>query len=334
MASIFFLIRNYNYLFYKDIFLDLPNKKLHTAIFGGSMNRNQFLGHCFAVIVILFWGLTFVSCKVLLKDFTPVEILFDRFVLATLCLLILSPFALKFISFKVELYSALAGFFGVTIYFVFENNALIYSNASNVCLIVSTAPLFVAIFDKVFNKGKTLSKNFILGFILAMTGIACLSFNSIKLELNPLGDLLALGCAVVWGFYNIFVCKVQKRNVPTLVITIKSFFYAVLQTTVIMAIEGYEPKIDCLLKEINIFNFLFLAVLASSLSFLLWNKAIEFIGSVKTNVYIYATPVVTTVGAVLMIDETITEYTLLGMVLAISGLVISQLKVTSLKANK
>ena len=226
------------------------------------MNRNKFLGHSFAVIVILFWGLTFVSCKVLLKDFTPVEILFDRFVIATLCLLLLSPFALKFISFRVELYSALAGFFGVTIYFVFENNALIYSNASNVSLIVSTTPLFVAIFDRLFNKGAKLTNNFIFGFILAMAGIACLSFNSIKLELNPLGDLLALGCSIVWGFYNIFVCKVQKRNIKTLVITIKSFFYAVLQTIVLMMIEGYELKADCLLKEVNIVNYLFLAVLS------------------------------------------------------------------------
>ena len=101
-----------------------------------------------------------------------------------------------------------------------------------------------------------------------------------------------------------------------------------------MMIEGYELKADCLLKEVNIVNYLFLAVLASSLSFLLWNKAIEYIGSVKTNVYIYAVPVVTTVSAVLLIDETITEYTLLGMVLAISGLVISQLKVKFNKTNK
>ncbi|MCI7772805.1 MAG: EamA family transporter, partial [Succinivibrio sp.] len=32
--------------------------------------------------------MTFVSSKVLLKDFTPIEILFDRFVIATLALLI------------------------------------------------------------------------------------------------------------------------------------------------------------------------------------------------------------------------------------------------------
>ena len=71
---------------------------------------------------------------------------------------------------------------------------------------------------------------------------------------------------------------------------------------------------------------MFLAVLASSFGFYLWNKAIDILGVVKTNVYIYGTPVVTVVGAIVLIDETITIYTILGMILAIAGLVISQPK--------
>ena len=50
----------------------------------------------------------------------------------------------------------------------------------------------------------------------------------------------------------------------------------------------------------------------------------EHIGAVKTNLYIYATPVVTAAGAVICIDESITVYTLMGMVLALGGLLISQ----------
>ena len=47
------------------------------------MTRRTLIGHLFAIVVIIFWGMTFVSSKVLLKDFTPIEILFDRFVIAT-----------------------------------------------------------------------------------------------------------------------------------------------------------------------------------------------------------------------------------------------------------
>lgn len=288
------------------------------------MQRKLILAHICAVIVILFWGMTFVSSKVLLKDFTPVEILFNRFVIATLTLLLLSPKALKFISWRVELYSAFCGFYGVTIYFVFENNALRFSNASNVSLIVSTAPLFVAILNRLTDRNARLGKYFLLGFFIAMSGIACLSFSSLSLQLNPEGDLMALGCAVVWGLYSVYVVKLHRLGISTMVMTIKSFFYAVLCTVPCMVFYGYDLKPDCLLKPVNIVNYLFLAVLASSLSFLIWNKAIAYLGSVKTNVYLYATPVVTAAGAVICIDEKITVYLLLGMVLSIAGLVISQ----------
>lgn len=74
------------------------------------MQRKLIVAHLCAVIVILFWGMTFVSSKILLRDFSPIEILFNRFVIATLTLLLLAPKALKFISLRVELYSAFCGF--------------------------------------------------------------------------------------------------------------------------------------------------------------------------------------------------------------------------------
>ena len=47
------------------------------------MQRKLIVAHLCAVIVILFWGMTFVSSKILLRDFSPIEILFNRFVIAT-----------------------------------------------------------------------------------------------------------------------------------------------------------------------------------------------------------------------------------------------------------
>ena len=38
-------------------------------------------GHLAALVTILIWGTTFISTKVLLVDFEPIEILFFRFIL-------------------------------------------------------------------------------------------------------------------------------------------------------------------------------------------------------------------------------------------------------------
>ena len=292
------------------------------------MQKQLIVGYIFAITVVVIWAMTFVSSKVLLEDFTPIEVLFDRFVIATLALLILRPKALKFTSFKGELFCALSGLFGITLYFVAENTALTLSNASNVSLIVSTAPIFVAIGALIRNRKQKLGFNLILGFILAMIGIACISFSSLKLELNPLGDLIALSCAIVWALYSLCVDEATNMGIKTLDLTIKTFLYATFLTVPLMGIYGYEIKFEALLKPINICNYLFLSLLASAFSFILWTKANHFLGIVKTNICLYAVPAVTAVGAVLIIDEKLTIFNFIGMVLAIAGTVISQYKTT------
>ena len=290
----------------------------------GLMISKIIIGHLYAIFIIVVWGLTFVSSKILLRDFTPVEILFDRFLLATLALFVVSPKSLKFISWKVELYSALVGFFGITLYFVFENNALIYTNAANASLIVSTSPFFVGLLNYFLDKDKP-NLNFFIGFVVAIIGIFFLSFGSMSMNINPIGDLMAIGSAVVWGFYNLFVVKLQRMHISSFTITAKSFFYSVVLTLPLM-FEDYSIKADRLIEPINLINYGFLALLASSLSFFLWSKSIEYIGSMKTNVYIYGIPVVTAIGAVFILDEKFNIYSAIGMTLAIGGLVISQLK--------
>ncbi len=289
------------------------------------MGSRVIIGHIYAFLIIVIWGMTFISSKILLKDFNPVEILFDRFFLATAILCAVYPKALKFVSFKVELYSALVGLFGITLYFVFENNALIYSNAANVSLIVSTAPIFVGLLNYFIDKDDRPTLNFYLGFAVAIAGIFFLTFGSVSLNLNPLGDLLAVGSALVWGLYSLYVVKLQQLNISSLTITIKSFFYSVILTLPLM-VGDYSIKPESLLEPVNLINLMFLAFVASSLSFFLWSKSIEYIGSIKTNVYLYAIPVVTAVGALFILKEKFTIYTAVGMVLAIGGLVISQIK--------
>lgn len=40
------------------------------------MQNKILMGHLFALVTILLWGTTFISTKVLLRSFTPIEILF------------------------------------------------------------------------------------------------------------------------------------------------------------------------------------------------------------------------------------------------------------------
>ncbi|OUQ27575.1 hypothetical protein B5E77_06300 [Lachnoclostridium sp. An131] len=77
------------------------------------MEQNKTIGHLSALLTILIWGTTFISTKVLLVDFQPVEILFFRFVMGLLALLVVYPHRMKGTMRKQELTFVVAGLCGV-----------------------------------------------------------------------------------------------------------------------------------------------------------------------------------------------------------------------------
>ena len=81
-------------------------------------------GHLSALITIVIWGTTFISTKVLLVDFQPVEILFFRFIIGMAALLIACPRRLKGTNARQEVVFAAAGLCGICLYYLLENNAL------------------------------------------------------------------------------------------------------------------------------------------------------------------------------------------------------------------
>ena len=173
------------------------------------MERKTAAGHLAALITILVWGTTFISTKLLLVDFKPVEILFFRFVMGYVALILACPRMLRLKERRQELTFALAGLCGVCMYYLLENIALTYTLASNVGVIISVAPFFTAMLTHLFMRGEErLRPNFFAGFAAAMAGICLISFNGAEgFTLSPVGDLLALAAALIWACYSVMTRK-------------------------------------------------------------------------------------------------------------------------------
>ena len=67
------------------------------------MRGDSTAGHLASLLTIIIWGTTFISTKILLADFQPVEILFFRFVIGLAALLLVYPHRLKGTSKRQEL---------------------------------------------------------------------------------------------------------------------------------------------------------------------------------------------------------------------------------------
>lgn len=296
-------------------------------------NRNK-AGHLCALLTIIIWGTTFISTKILLVDFQPVEILFFRFVMGLLALLIIYPHRLKTTTKRQELTFALAGLCGICLYYLLENIALTYTMASNVGVIISVVPFFTAIMSHLFLKeeGK-LRANFFIGFVVAMIGIFLISFNGSKLELNPVGDLLALLAAFVWACYSILTKKISSYGYHTILTTRRVFFYGIPFMIPTLFMFDFHLELSRFTNPVYLFNIIFLGLGASALCFVSWNLAVKVLGAVKTSIYIYMVPVITVVTSTLILHEQITALSIIGTLLTLAGLFLSERKTMRKEVN-
>ncbi len=286
------------------------------------MENKTSIGHLAALLTIVIWGTTFISTKILLVDFQPVEILLFRFIIGFLALLMAAPKRLTDVSLKQEITFMAAGLCGISLYYLLENIALTFTMASNVGVIISVAPFFTAILTRFFIKEK-LKVNFFIGFAFAMAGIVLISFNGQRLELNPLGDILAVAAALVWACYSILTKKISSFGYSVILTTRRTFFYGILFMIPAVFLFDFELDLSRFANMTYLLNILYLGLGASALCFVTWNFAVKILGAVKTSIYIYIVPVVTVITSVLILDESITWISVTGTALAIAGLFIS-----------
>ena len=282
-------------------------------------------GHVLALVTVLIWGTTFISTKVLLVDFDPVEILFIRFCMGFLALIVICPRLLRGTTRRQELTFAAAGLCGICLYYLLENIALTYTLASNVGIICSTAPFFTALLSRLFLRGEErLRPSFFAGFAIAMIGIALISLNGASLEVNPKGDALALLAALVWACYSVLTRKIAAFGYGTVQTTQRVFFYGILFMIPALFIFGFELDVSRFASPVNALNLLFLGLGASALCFVTWNHAVKLLGALKTSAYIYLAPAITVVASAIILHEPVTWATIAGLVLTLAGLVLSE----------
>lgn len=292
------------------------------------MKNRLALGHILALAVSVVWGTTYISTKVLLTAFHPVEILIFRFLLAWAVLFLCSPKPLRPTSLKGELPFLCCGLTGLTFYSILENYALQFSLASTVGLIIASAPMFTALMLWLCRRSRRPGGAFFLGFFLAMAGIALISLaEGESFDCDPIGILLSLAAAVCWGGYGVCLEWAHTDSgLNDLQITRKIFFWGLLFTLPFIWINGLSLDLSRFISPVLLGNTLYLGIGASALCFLAWNKASALIGSIATNVYLYLMPVITVVASVLILQEPVTALTLAAIVLILSGLILSQRK--------
>ena len=219
----------------------------------------------------------------------------------------------------------LLGVSGGSLYFLLENTALVYTQASNVAIIIAATPLLTMLTVNLINKGVGASRKLYAYSLMSLVGVAMVVMNgNFVLKLNPKGDILTFGAVIIWVIYSIIITKVQDRY-SSAMITRKVFFYGVLTLIPYFCfVEPFELSTATLFKPVVAGNLLFLGILASLICYWTWNMVIEKLGAVHATNYLYINPIVAMITARIVLNEQITPLAIAGTILILSGVYLAE----------
>src|SRR5210317_111322 len=274
------------------------------------------------VCASLFWAGNFIVGKyAFLTDIPPLSLVFYRW---TLVWFILLPFKYKDIILKNLPILFLLGFTSVGLFNSFTYLALIHTQVINASLFNAAIPAIIILLCFLFKVEKT-NKFQILGLIISVLGIIAIITKlkvDILLSLNfNKGDLIMVGGVLTWGIYSTLL-KRKKFTLPllTLVHVICTLgLISVLPEFLYEYTNGQVIKFDINL----VYTLIFLALFPSIGSYYCWAGAVSIVGANRAGISLSLIPLFSTIFAIGIYDEKFQFFHLIGAILIILGLFLS-----------
>ncbi|WP_435086440.1 DMT family transporter [Candidatus Pelagibacter bacterium nBUS_33] len=284
------------------------------------------------VCATLFWAGNFMVGKfAFLENIPPMSLVFFRW---SLVWLILLPFTYKeIIRHKDTIITNLPllfflAFTSVGLFNTFTYLSLVHTQVINASLFNTAIPAAIIFLCFLLKIEKT-NKFQILGLILSVFGILSIIT---KLDLNVLlslnfnkGDLIMIGGVITWGLYSAFL-KNKKFTLPllTLVQVLCTFGLIFIFPQFLYEFsQGLRVSFNTNLY----YTLIYLALFPSIGSYYCWAGAVAIIGANRAGIFLSLIPFFSTIMAIIFFNEQFEFFHLIGSILIILGLSLSNKKV-------
>ena len=281
--------------------------------------------------IILLWAGTFIFIRLALKEISPVTLAMARFSLATPILLVFSLFTREARrSFRAALrkdfvlFSAL-GLTGVTLLYIFEFFSLRLISATAGSILINFHVIFAMLLSAGF-LGERLTKTKLAGVFLAFAGVLIITTGSESMMylsfVEPLGVLLMVAAAFCWAAYSVLSKKALVHYSVT-VSTCAAFLLGTLyMIPFALADNGTKALLDS--TWLTWGSVFYLAIPASVITYILWNRVLREVEITKVMVSLYAIPIPTAILSYLFLGEKVTQSLILGGVVVMLGVYLTQ----------
>ena len=258
------------------------------------------------------------------NDIPPISLAFWRW---TVALLIILPFSLKHIIHQKDLIRqnwkilTLLAILSVTNFSMFIYMALKSSTVTNTVLINSMIPIFIVLVSWMgFKERITLRQT--VGIAASLTGLMFIiaggNLSTLIAVRFSKGDIWTISAGMSWALYSVLLrkCPIEFNSRGFLATTIIIGIFFIFPFYIWEINTGKTMNIT----KASIGSIIYVALFASVLAYIFWNKAIQIIGANKTGIFIHLMPVFSIILAIIFLDEKLRGYHIKGSVLIFLGI--------------
>jgi len=287
-----------------------------TESMGGSPAAHPHRAELILVLVTAAWGLTFPLIKNALADATPMSFIALRFTLAALLLLPFLRGPLRVPDRRAARDGVLLGVM-FAVGFAFQTFGLAHTTASKSAFLTGTCVLLVPALSWLLERERPPLAS-VAGALLAVLGIGLLTRPE-DMRMN-LGDVLTLGCALVFGLEIVALQVFSRRHRPWGLMwpaIATTAFLAALATPLESPRVDWTPRLAAALA--------FTGVIATAIALVLHMRWQKETTAVRAAVLYSLEPVFALLFAAALFGERMPPLSLLGGAAIVGGVLVSEL---------
>lgn len=272
------------------------------------------------ILVTIIWGGGFVASDMALESMKPFQIMAVRFLLGTILMGLISIKSLKGIT-KSEVMAG--GLMGVALFagFAFQIVGLQYTTPSKNAFLTALNVVIVPFISFLILKKKIGAKG-IAGAVMSVAGVALLSLDH-NFSLG-LGDGLTLVCAVGFAFQIFLTSEFVKKyraTVLNFIQMITAFFLSFISLIAFGETQFHVTAMGTL-------SVLYLGVISTTVCYLLQTASQKYVDETKAAIILSLESVFGTMFSILILGEIISPRMVVGSVIILGAVVISNFSET------
>jgi drug/metabolite transporter (DMT)-like permease len=271
--------------------------------------------------ITIFWGVSFPFTKFALADFSPIALVFLRFSITVVVFFVIYYRKIQISGFTQWRYGFILGFL-LFLGFITQTTGMKYTTASNSAFITGTNVLLVP-FALYFISGRKPKIQNLIGIVIVTVGLYYLT--GIKDSGFNYGDFITLFCTFSFALHVVLLDKYSKITDIIHLVFGQFLSMAVLSFLYMMVMEYFVYENLMMNFTTNSTSLvLFLALFGTLLVFFLMTKFQGMTNPIKASIIYNMEQVFATFFAYFLLDERLTFTQIIGALIMICGLIVSE----------